>query len=105
MRLIPLITDKASSSEWGTRLTDVLVDCIHRAYRRWAFFIVDHSIAVIVFCVLATVVCTAKMATTPYVLFTHALVYCFYAQNSFKLEVTRSAIRKGTYSPGSKLRN
>lgn len=29
------ILDKASSSEWGTRLTDRLVDLIHRAYRRW----------------------------------------------------------------------
>jgi hypothetical protein len=57
-------SDKASS-DWSTSFTDRLVDLLHRGYRRWAYFIVDHAIAVIIACVLLTVVCTAKMVTTP----------------------------------------
>ena len=44
-----------------------LVRLINNFYKRWAYFIAAHPVAIIVICTIITLIGTAKIITTPYV--------------------------------------
>ncbi|VDN32148.1 unnamed protein product [Gongylonema pulchrum] len=55
----------SASSSSGHRETR-LIRYINRLYRRWAYFIADHTVAAIIIPILVSIICTVKIVITPY---------------------------------------
>lgn len=64
MSFLPLVPVISSSNG---RNETILFRFVHRAYRCWARFIVEHTFLILFICILLTCICSIKLFFTPYV--------------------------------------